>query len=517
MSYRFARRSFMSALGGAFGLKIMLRNLEASAQGAPPPPRLLVAFWPLGTVKYFFVPSAPGTDYLVSRILRPFEDAGLRNDMSILYGLQTSTIQGMGGGAEGGTVKAVTGANSPGNRANGGESDDAVAGGPSFDQIFLKNVPELQRPGVGYANAICDARVDSFETSSQCLSYGYATRSIAASRGGTDGMVTENVPLMPSLRPYHLYTSLFAGFMPHPSSVRLTNVLRARKSVLDHSARELARLRTLAPASERSKIDAHADAIRKMETSLSTAINGPVATRACLAPPPNPDPLAQGESGSSYEYTSQPRAVSRVDDPLLERLGKLHMNVIRAAFQCDIIRVATFQWAPATNHIAFAGLYPPDPGGSYVHHPMSHHITNRSDTVGSYPTDSVRQGVVDFLTNVQTWYNQKTADILHDWKSAQDVFGGNLLDNTIVPFVTDKAEATDSGTPMPALIFGGRALGMIGGQYLNFESRPRPHNDLWMTIAQAYLRTTDPVARLQNEVFVKTNVAPIPGLWARPG
>jgi hypothetical protein len=45
MSYRFKRRSFMQGVGGALGLKIMLRNLEAGAEGAKSPPRLLVTHW----------------------------------------------------------------------------------------------------------------------------------------------------------------------------------------------------------------------------------------------------------------------------------------------------------------------------------------------------------------------------------------------------------------------------------------------------------------------------------------
>jgi hypothetical protein len=33
ISYRFKRRAFLTAMGGGLGLKIMLRNMEASAQG----------------------------------------------------------------------------------------------------------------------------------------------------------------------------------------------------------------------------------------------------------------------------------------------------------------------------------------------------------------------------------------------------------------------------------------------------------------------------------------------------
>ena len=114
-SYRLARRSFLLSLGGAFGLEVMLQNLEATAQGTPPPPRLLVMFWPGGTIRYYFEPEGVGTDYTTSRILQPFDDAGLRDDMIVLYGLAARGIDsGCGGGAESGTVMAVTGTHVPG-------------------------------------------------------------------------------------------------------------------------------------------------------------------------------------------------------------------------------------------------------------------------------------------------------------------------------------------------------------------------------------------------------------------
>jgi len=510
MSYRFARRSFLGAVGGAVGLKVLLRNLEASAAGTPPPPRFLVMSWPLGTVRYLFLPPPPAVDLASSRILKPIADAGLAGDTIVLYGLSTSLIPaGGGGGAEAGTVKTMTGAASPGTRLNGGEGDDAVAGGPSFDQIFLNRVPALKRLGPGYANVICDARVDSFETSTQCLSYGYATRPVPSAR--TPGTVlTENVPLMPILSPLLAYQQLFGGFSGTTlDAQRMQALLLARKSVLDHSLRELARLRTLAPASESARIDQHAEIIRKVETDLKNRMTGQNATCAVPAPP---DGALVGQSGSHNDYFSFPRPASTADDVVHGKVGQAHASILRAAFQCDLIRVATFEWAPGTSHVAFAGLYPPDPAGAYMHNPMSQLITRLADVATTYPAaGDANRGVVDYLANVHTWYNQQTADIVRGFKQATDVYGGNLLDQTIIPFVTDRADATDGWQPLPALIFGGRALGMLGGQLLSFSSRSI--NDLWMTIAQAFLRTTDPLAALTSEVFVKTNVSPIAGLW----
>src|SRR5262245_55989806 len=104
MSYRTSRRAFLSAVGGAFAFKILLRDFEAMAQGAAPPPRFLMTHWPVGTIKYLFLPnggqappSAGGTITEFSRILLPFETAGLKDDMTLLWGLRDSGSAGGGG------------------------------------------------------------------------------------------------------------------------------------------------------------------------------------------------------------------------------------------------------------------------------------------------------------------------------------------------------------------------------------------------------------------------------------
>jgi hypothetical protein len=525
-SYRFARRSFLRGIGaGAVGLRAMLRSLESMAQGMAPPPRFLMTHWPVGTIRYLFLPTGTGpnlANMTLSNILKPFQP--LVGDMSLLYGLNSSSYHGFGGGHESGTPQTTTGARTPGTRSNGGETDDAVAGGPSWDQIFLNNVPALKTPGAGYANAICDARVDSFETSTQCLSYGYSTRSVAAATGGTGGQVTENTPLLPTLSPLKLFTNLFSGVMPGGGTGNANDVakmLKARKSVLDYSIGELGRMRTLAPGAEaRSKIDVHTEAIRKIEMQLTSQINNGTITPNSCTVPPMPDAALTGKTGSKNDYRSTPTPAAADDSPAHEQIGKAHMGILKAAFVCDLIRVGTFQWSPGTNHVSFKGLFPNAPDAIYMHHPTSHIITSQAETTQSLPAAGLHQDVVNFLAAVQTWYNQKMADILLEWKSTTDVYGGNLLANTIIPYVTEVAETTHSWNPLPAYIFGGSALGMKGGQYLNGAW---PMNALWLTIAQAYFKTTTPLNNLPATVpnvgantFVRTNVNPIAGLWAPP-
>jgi len=517
-SFRFARRSFLAAVGGAVGLRVLLDNMVAAAQGATSPPRFLMTHWPVGTVRYLFRATGTGASYTPSKIIQPFVDAGLKDDMSVFYGFTHEPFNSqIGGGHESGTPMMTTGCRVPGTRANGGEQDDGVAGGPSFDQVFLKNVPGLKTPGAGYVNAICDARVDSLETSTQCLSYGYAMRSIAKAGGGN---VTEATPLLPELSPLQLYLNLFSNFMPggdtSGNQAALLQAVKMRKSVLDYALTELKTLKTLAPGSESSKIDSHAEAIQKIESQLQMQIESGVVTMPGCMAPAKPDAATVGSKGSKNDYTGDPNnpPMQRASDETLhEQVGNLHMDILIAAFQCDLTRVATFQWSPGTNHVSFKGQYPGRPDAIYMHHPTSHLINGGAG--GSASPGGTQGDLLQFLANVQTWYNTKHAAVLKKLKDAKDSYGNSLLDHTVVPYVTEVGYTTHERQPLPAFLFGGKALGMTHGQYFDFTSGLRHHNDFWMTVAQAYLGA-DPLSKLSAETFDKSGVKPVQGVWAAP-
>src|SRR3954452_11931237 len=80
--------------------------------------------------------------------------------------------------------------------------------------------------------------------------------------------------------------------------------------------------------------------------------------------------------GSSF---AQPTAQQN-DAPVHAQAGALHLEVLKAAFVCDLIRVGTFQWSPGTNHVGVA-LYP-GTTQPYEHNPPSHKIAT-SDTGAS--------------------------------------------------------------------------------------------------------------------------------------
>ena len=525
-SYRFARRSFLASVGGAVGLNILLSNFEAMAQGMKGPPRFLMAHWPVGTLKWAFVPnggqkpSGVGTITQFSEILKPFETAGLKDDMTLIWGLYEKGLRGGGGGHEAGTPMATTGAACPGTRQNGGEGDDGVAGGPSWDQILLNRVVDdattgavsLSRPGVGYANAICDQRIDSQETSTRCLSYGYQTQSITAASGGK---ITENVPLLPDLKPSQLYAKIFSTLMPGGATpgntAAATQALYERKSVLDYCLRELTAMKALAPAEEVKKLEVHADVCRKIEMQVSDLILGKTTTPdGCVVPDAPPDTLA-GKVGSKFDYDDP--VASAADDVLHQEIGKVHAGILLAAMQCDLLRVGTMQWSPGTNHVSFKGQYPGEPNTMYMHHPLSHKV-NGNDTFNSKPSGYAGE-VAQFLANVNAWYFTRMAEVVNTFKTAVDPWGDGtqtMLDRTVIAYITEVSQQNhNERDPRPAMFFGGKGLGMQLGKYLNFEGQSRPHVDFFATVAQAFFQGSPKLGALK----FATTPAPIDGLWTK--
>jgi hypothetical protein len=283
--------------------------------------------------------------------------------------------------------------------------------------------------------------------------------------------------------------------------------------VLDFAIRELTTIRGLAPASEASKIDIHTQSIRDIETQLTTAINNGGMTMPGCTVPMMPPAISGGKDDRKSHNDYGNPMTSVADDTTHAMVGALHMGILKAAFVCDLVRVASFQWSPGTNHVAFLGQFPGQPNAIYMHHPESHKIV----TADTLVTGTTRKPEVQFLSNIQTWYNTQMATILSGWKTTTDSFGGNLFDNTIIPYLTEVAATGHEHTNMPAILFGGKALGFIHGQYMAFTNN-RPLPDVWLTIAQAFgLSAT--TAPLSAEIFAQNRnnwSGPIAGLWAKP-
>jgi hypothetical protein len=124
--------------------------------------------------------------------------------------------------------------------------------------------------------------------------------------------------------------------------------------------------------------------------------------------------------------------------------------------------------------VSFGGIGPPDPTVFRVHHPSSH--------------DPESPDLIEFLTRGEEFYARHVATFVQDPAAEPEAGGsGSLLDNTLVPYITEVAERTSTWTRMPFLALGGKNLGLVGNRiWTNGGAGLRFTNDLWMAIAEAY-------------------------------
>jgi hypothetical protein len=405
----------------------------------------------------------------------------------------------------------MTGVMPTANRDVPDAAGDPYANGPSFDQVFLKRAIALQGTPIPSLQVSCDDRVDTLQVSVRRLSYQY-------DEGTEDAKgVLCHPPLMPYLVPLDLYTRVFgtqmAGGTTTSNVAALAQARAVKKSVLDHNLRELARLRTLAPASEMAHLDAHEAAIRDLEKQLDAA---PADAVACgLAMPPQ-----KTDAKNNLTNNGQPNdglnMSNGADNDLHALIGKLHFSVLTAALKCDLTRVVTFQWSPGTNHVSFGKFWPSDASKVLEHHPVSHTLGD-PDILQTDATKRIDQ--CGYLINVDRFYSQNTAAFINTLATTTDVYGANLLEQTIVPYVSEVARATHGFNPMPILLFGGGGTGFKGGQVMSFpENGKRSTTDIWLSIAAALGLTQD---TLKTEKFLANAgrvtsppPAPIAGLFA---
>jgi hypothetical protein len=148
-----------------------------------------------------------------------------------------------------------------------------------------------------------------------------------------------------------------------------------------------------------------------------------------------------------------------------------------------------------------------------MHHPVSHRIGGGSLT-DSNPIST--NADVEFLCQVEMWYNQRVSTFLQGLKTAVDVYNNPILDQTVVPYVTEVARATHEHDPVPTVVFGGKNLGFKGGRIEVLGTGPnwRAHNDMWLTVAASLGVSID---QLQGAALLTgSHTGVIDQIWSAP-
>jgi Protein of unknown function (DUF1552) len=518
ISYKFARRSFLRGLGGSAALMVpLLRSIEARAAGAAAPLRFLVIHHPLGAnpglTNWRPTATATTTSFTLPMESAPFTP--LQKYMVMVDGVNivaatnhpsgTDADNNSGGQNthEGGMVAMMTGVPTIGMVGQ----QDHCAGGPSIDQILLQQSPGLGT-SFGSLQLAADVRSDRDEKAPRVLSY------LAPQSGQSDPSVARQ-PLFPETSPINTFNRIFGGALPTGSNT--SQILAQKMSVITYLQSDLARLQTLVPASEKDRLTAHADAIAQLETSIQQMYGTTTTNSVCVKPatPPNYANTSSGTQGSGSVYSdlggvdyyipNQPTSHPHLD------LGQTQLRLIKAAFACDLVRVATFMWSAGTNWVVFPGTFQ----GATIkgnlqstpHHPPSH-----SDPSGDPNTPA-------WLNQINQFYSNATSTVLQEFATTPDIDGNMLIDNTVIVYITEVARAWDHNQQnMPLIIFGGKNTRVKGGTFLKVTGGSlgaqtggtgnRPFNDVWLALAPIFGVTMNSLGASSQYT------GPLPGIFS---
>ncbi|HEY2733221.1 MAG TPA: DUF1552 domain-containing protein, partial [Polyangiales bacterium] len=208
----------------------------------------------------------------------------------------------------------------------------------------------------------------------------------------------------------------------------------------------VASLRTRLTGSDRDRLDTYQDSLRDIENRMQT-MSTAMATAGC-APP---------TLGTSIDNTAEAN---------YPKIGQLQMDLLVAALQCNVTRVASFQWGNSNDQCMYSWL-----GINALGHDLSHNNGN-VDPDGSKKL------------KVYQWYAQQFAYLLGKL-SAIPEGSGTMLDNTTILWASEFGDSNGHvSTNLTWLLMGNAGGYFKQGQIIDVKQRST--NDLHTTIQNAF-------------------------------
>jgi hypothetical protein len=439
-----SRRTLLRAGGATIGLPLvsaMVPAATAIAQtAAAARKRMGFLYLPHGAIMdntHFgkelngWTPDAEGSNFELKPILAPL--APFKKYLTIVSGLGNRA-------ADSPTVHAITPATwlscvtpRQGQSPHGGITADQVAARHIGQDTPLPSI-ELSTEESGGGSA-CDN------------TYGCAYSSTISFR-------TPSTPLPMEFDPRKAFEKIF-GRGTTPEERR--NISWEYTSLLDMVSGEVSALKRDLGAPDRAIIDDYLDSVREIERRVD---------------------LLGKQDLSKSELPDVPVAMPDFDGHL-----RLMFDIIAAAFQADMTRVATMMMAAEVSNMSYNHVGVPD-----AFHPLSHHQENRAQ--------------IEKLIIVQRYHSQVFADFLAKLDGMPDGDGGSVLDNSIFLYGGNMSNSNKHDHfPLPTLVVG-RGQGMKGGQHLRYEDHT-PVANLLLTLL---LRAGVPVESIGDSTAELTAV-----------
>jgi hypothetical protein len=385
-----SRRALLGGLGAA-AVATLLPRARARAQAAPPK-RLVIFHVPEGMWSGAPRPAAGGSDLgKIFEALQPYQSRVLVLDNLAMQ----SREHGPGGdGHHRGVPHMFTCTEMV---------DENNAGGASVDQKIAAAI------GGG----------------SQFPSLQFAVRIVYGDTNGRPIWSGPSRVVSAMQDPWQAYQRIFSGMMPSmPSTPTAKPKPDLRKSALDHALAEVTSLRARLSASDKALLDSYQESLRDIEKRLAMTGTAAGASAGTCTPP---------TLGGSIDVKAEAN---------YPKIGQLQMDLLVAALQCGVTRVASFQWGNSNDQCTYSWL-----GVNNLGHDLAHN-NNNCDASGSKKLQVYR------------WYSEQFAYLLGKL-SAIPEGSGTMLDNTVVLWASEFGDS--NGHSPDNLLW--LLMGNVGGYF----------------------------------------------------
>jgi hypothetical protein len=459
----------LHSLGLGAAVSPFIPLLNADAQTAPRPKRLLLLFTPDGTpalnygTSVDWRPTGPETTFTLqsmSAALEPF-----RSKIVVPGGLSL-TVGGAGEQHAYGMAGLWSATTLPGPSA--GVSFDGGNGhltgwgaAATIDQV----VAQASGPNMVYTKPPTDPAQETK----------YRSIALGVQCGGPTVLnrmtyTGANAPITPEVNPKSAFDRYFAGVAPTaPGTVPDPAVAQARteqQAILNLLKGEMQKIRTTVSSADYQKIDAHLQGLATIER-INSATPPPTgsAGASCALPP------ATAGMATTANNAGFPTQVKQM------------MDIATSLLSCDLTRVLTLQLSYGFSNVVHSWL-----GISKGHHTLCH--------------DGVDERAP--LSAIDTWYSEQVAYLLGKLDAVSEG-SGTLLDNTLVVWGHENGNTAHSPDNAPFLLAGKAGGALRTGRFLNFPAKT-PHAQLLVSVAQLMGLT------INSFGDIKMNSGPLAGL-----
>jgi hypothetical protein len=485
-------------LKGALGATVALPWLELmrprglSAHAVVAPKRFGVFFSPCGTIPENWRPtrgaSGAETDFALSPILEPLEP--FKSDVVVLRGVNMESSAGRFGPIanvhDQGMTHMLTATGLVKGPAGAGRANhflDGSAGGPSIDQHLAAAIGnQTLLPSLELGVESTDTFLETMVTK---MCYGRVDQHDEYKRA---------VPIQPVDDPVQVYTRLTGSYQAGTTE-QILAALHNRQSVLDYVRDDYGDLMGQLGAEDRGRLDQHLTNVRDIEMRLQRLIANPTSASCpdiqALRPtrPQRQQCLRDQDLRTPEELATQSTnfCVTNFRD-----IGKMQMDLMILALQCDLTRVASLQWSTAESTLVHEWL-PLQYAGTREHHMLTHNESVDASQKAAKVDQETAMIVRGDLTKVHHWYAQQFAYMVGRLKAIPEG-DKTLLDNMLLFWTNELGEGGNhSYVNVPYVLAGSCGGQMPTGRYLDYlgdakadYGNGKPHNNLFVSFLKMF-------------------------------